>query len=98
MFRRPGDRRWRSLSLIGVAIYAAFLVMAPFAHHDLLCHLKSPQHCSSCTSSQLGADPHTPTILGGHLLDAGQAIPPLIISNGRLVAVRTPGRSPPARS
>ena len=99
MSRRPGDRGRRSLSLLGVALYTVVLVMAPFEHHDLLCHLKTPQHCTSCASSQLGSDPHTPAILGsGQLPDAGQAVSPLVTANGTLVAVRTPGRSPPAIS
>jgi hypothetical protein len=99
MSRRPDDRGWRSLSLIGIAIYAAVLVTAPFQHHDLLCHLKTPQHCTSCAWSQLGADPHTPSILAtGHLPDAGQAVSSLVIANGTLVVVRTTGRSPPAVS
>ena len=44
---------------LGVALYAAVLVMAPFTHHDLACHLKNPQHCTACTSSQASTDPAT---------------------------------------
>ena len=96
---RLGDRGWRCRSLIGVAIYTVVLVTAPFEHHDLLCHLKTPQHCTSCASSQLGADPHMSAIFGtGHLVDAGQAVSPLILATGTLVVVRTTGRSPPATS
>lgn len=85
--------------LIGVAMYTIVLVLSPFEHHDLVCHLKTPQHCTSCASSQLGADPHTSAILGsGHLADAGRAMSPLLIAKGTLIAVRTTGRSPPATS
>jgi hypothetical protein len=99
MSRRPDDRFWRSLSLIGIALYAVVLVTAPFQHHDLLCHLKTPQHCTSCASSQLGADPHPPAILGGgHLADAGTAVSPLVLVTGTLIAASTTGRSPPINS
>jgi len=85
------------LAVVGLAIYALFLVASPFEHHDLLCHLKTPQHCTSCTSSQLGSDPHTPLILGAwHLADAGRAVSFQLLVEGTLLAVRSTGRSPPA--
>ena len=59
MSRRGEDLHSRRLALAGLAIYAVFLVASPFEHHDLLCHLKTPQHCTSCASSQLGSDPHS---------------------------------------
>ena len=97
MSRRSRDRHSQRLALVGLAIYALFLVASPFEHHDLLCHLKTPQHCTSCTSSQLGSDPHTPLILGaGHLADAGCAVSLQILAEGTILAVRSPGRSPPA--
>jgi hypothetical protein len=96
MAGRTADRGRRPLRCIGVAFYAVFLVTAPFAHHDLICHLKTPQHCTSCASSQLGPDPHTPAILGaGHLTDAGCAVLPPVVANGIVLAVRSTGRSPP---
>ena len=82
--------------MIGAAIYAFFLVTAQFEHHDLLCHLRNPQHCTSCTSSQLGSDPQTTPILGAwHLDDAGRAIVFRLIVDDTLLTVRSTGRSPP---
>ncbi len=99
MLGRAGDRSWRSLRLIGVALYALFLVTAPFEHHDLNCELKTPQHCTSCTSSQLGADPQQPAIFGRwRLADAGSAFAFVAASAGVLLPVKTTGRSPPARA
>ena len=63
------------LTIVGIALYAAVLISSPFEHHDLICHLKTPQHCTSCTSSQLGSD--TQILLNPgvwHLADAGRAI------------------------
>ena len=86
----------RRLALVGVAIYALFLVAAPFEHHDLQCELKTPQHCTSCTSTQLGSDPHILLNPGvWHLADAGRAIAVLHLAEDTLLAVRSTGRSPP---
>lgn len=91
------DRRWRALAFAGVAVYAVFLVMAPFEHHDLLCHLKTPQHCTSCSSSLVGSDPSRPAMFGTwQLRDAGRANAVERLAQGTLLAVRTTGRSPPA--
>ena len=97
MSRRGNDLHSRRLALVGLAIYAVFLVASPFEHHDLLWHLKTPQHCTSCSSSQLGSDPHTPLIPGAwHLADAGRAVSFQLLAEGTLLAVRSTGRSPPA--
>ena len=93
---RLRDRRWQPLSCVGVAVYCVFLAIAPFEHHDLLCHLKTPQHCTACTSSQLGSDPHTSAVLGAwHLSDAGRAVTFQLIADDILLPVRSTGRSPP---
>jgi hypothetical protein len=97
MARRGSGRLSRILAFVGLAIYAAFLVASPFEHHDLLCELKTPQHCTSCTSSQLGSDPNTPVVPGvSHLADAGRAVSFQPLPDGTLLAVRSNGRSPPA--
>src|SRR5437899_10000693 len=97
MRSRRHDRRPGVLAHIGVALYAFFLITAPFEHHDLACELKTPQHCTSCTSSVLGSDPHTTAVVGAwHLADAGRVVAVLVISDGALLSVRTTGRSPPA--
>jgi hypothetical protein len=83
---------------IGAALYVAFLVTMPFEHHDLLCELKTPQHCTACTSSQPSTDPHSPAILGDwQLSDAGRAVAFLPIADGVLLSVRSSGRSPPVQ-
>ena len=90
-------RRDRSLlRLAGIALYAAFLVVASFEHHDLICHLKNPQHCSACTASQLGTDPNSPDLLcGWHLAEAGRPVAFQPLARGVLLASQSTGRSPP---
>jgi len=89
-------RRSRRMALIGAALYAVVLLMAPFEHHDLVCHIKTPQHCTSCSASLVGSDPHAPAILQPQLSDAGRAMACLTLAESALFAVRSPGRSPPA--
>ena len=84
------------MAFAGVALYAIFLITAPFEHHDLLCHLKTPQHCTSCSASALGSDPHQPAIVGAwHLADAGSSVIIHLLSEGTQLAAITTGRSPP---
>jgi hypothetical protein len=87
------DRRW--LALAGALLYALFLIVAPFEHHDLLCHLKNPQHCTSCSSSALGNNAPAPTPFVARLADAGSVLQPQLTAAGVLLSVRTTGRSPP---
>jgi hypothetical protein len=94
----PLERRRRpnGHTLVGMALYALFLITAPFEHHDLVCHLKTPTHCTACTSSLLGSDPHTPAAVGASDLPfAGGAFAIDVVADGFLLTVRSTGRSPP---
>jgi hypothetical protein len=80
-----------------MALYVLFLVASPFEHHDLLCHLKTPQHCTSCSGSQLGSDPHALVPPAGRALaDAGSAVADHLLAEGTLLTIRSTGRSPPS--
>ena len=92
-----GDRRWRRLAFAGVALHLVFLMTAQFEHHDLLCHAKTPFHCTTCASSQPSSDPHTPAAVGVcHLTDLGRAVAFLPAVESAVLAVRSSGRSPPS--
>ena len=93
VFGRGRDRR---LTWLGTVVYSLFLILVQFEHHDIVCHLRNPQHCTACVSSQLGSDPQALTApLVSPLTDAGQAISTLDLTPSELVAVATTGRSPP---
>jgi|SRR3954447_7974231 len=97
MIRRGSSRLSPRLALAGVAVYALFLIASPFEHHDLQCELKTPQHCTSCTSTQLGSNPQTLLNPGvWHLADAGRAVATHLLGEDTLLAVGSTGRSPPA--
>jgi len=81
---------------VGLAIYAVFLITAPFLHHDLACELKNPRHCTSCTSNILSSDPNPPVASDASRLDeAGRPVAEAVVVEDLLLAVRTTGRSPP---
>lgn len=91
-----GIRRWRRFTALAFALYAIFLVTAQFEHHDLACHFKTPQHCTSCASSQLGSDPQAPETLQSSLLaDAGTPISFQLLPDSALLDNPSSGRSPP---
>src|SRR5450631_3079913 len=99
MTRRGPGRLARRVALVGMVIYALFLVVSPFEHHDLSCELKTPQHCTSCTSTQLGSDTHVPLAPGSaQLADAGRANAFIVLDEGTLLVVRSTGRSPPTQA
>lgn len=89
--------RLRWLASVGFALYTIFLCATPFEHHDLSCELKTPQHCTACTSSVLSSSPDTPAVPGQwNLIDAGRAVTLEASAKSLLLAVRSTGRSPPA--
>jgi hypothetical protein len=91
------DRRIRRFALLGAVLHTLLLSAAPFEHHDLICHLKTPQHCTSCTSSPVGssAEPHS-TLGAAVFHDAGSAADLEPSSESALLTAANSGRSPPA--
>jgi hypothetical protein len=84
---------------LGVVLYAVVLILAPFTHHDLACHLKDPRHCTACTSNQVGTDPAAvtaPRFVA--FVDLGRAVPSNSQAESVLLAAESTGRSPPAFS
>jgi hypothetical protein len=99
MIGRLVSRRFRWHVGLSLALFAFFLATTQFEHHDIVCHLKNPQHCTACASSQLGSDPHAPVSLSDIVLvDAGGAAPVARLLIGSLLPARLSGRSPPVAS
>ena len=94
-----GIRRWRRFAALAFALYAIFLVTAQFEHHDLACHLKTPQHCTSCNASPLGSAPKASIALTDcQLHDAGSAIAAEALAESVVLSAARSGRSPPTFS
>jgi hypothetical protein len=89
-------RHRRIVRIVASALYCLVLTVASFEHHDFLCHLQHPQHCTACTASPLGCDPETLAVPRTFALaDAGRAITVHLTVEGALLPVRSTGRSPP---
>jgi hypothetical protein len=89
----------RRLGLLRSAIAAACLVALatlPFGHHDLVCHLKSSTHCTTClvgtSADDTSAQPAVPIIV---LADAGRPDDPSRSNPDSCVPDSSSGRSPP---
>ena len=96
MFRRGRPVGRRSSTIVAALFYVLVLAASAFEHHDLLRHLRNPQHCTACTASPLGADP--PAVAAAatsSLHDAGGAIVMDAAATAALLAARSTGRSPP---
>jgi hypothetical protein len=90
-------RRFRRLATLAFALFAVFLATDQLEHHDIACHLKTPQHCTACASSQLGSDPHVPASFQSVVLaDAGGAVVDPVVLTGTVLPARSSGRSPPS--
>jgi hypothetical protein len=90
-------RRLPIIALVGVGFHLLVLAAAPFEHHDLICHLKTPQHCTSCASNPLGSESRISAVAGAcRLADAGRIVALDALPEHARLAVSTHGRSPPA--
>ena len=57
-----------------LAAYFVALAAMPFAHHDVVCHLKSSTHCSTChVGASTDPDGTRPAVTSADLSDAGAA-------------------------
>jgi len=80
-------------------ILAAFFVALaalPLAHHDLVCHVKSPTHCGTChigTSTDDGGA--QPSLAHVDLPDAGLAVEVHASAVSSCALSPSAGRSPP---
>ena len=90
-------RRFQRATWLAAALHVLLLGVGSFEHHDLICHLKTPQHCVACASNPLASESRISTAPGAcGLVDAGQIFAHHVLSEGALLAVGTNGRSPPS--
>jgi hypothetical protein len=94
-----GVNTLRRGTVFSLALYLVVLLGAPFEHHDLACHLKTPQHCTSCVASPAGAASPAPVTFGASpLAEVGRALVSLPDAAVGEPIGPTAGRSPPACS
>jgi hypothetical protein len=84
-------------SKVVLALYMLAAALMPFGHHDLVCHLKSTTHCTTCTvgsSAEVAADPAA--LAKFWLVDAGAAICRASATAGLSARRPASGRAPPS--
>jgi hypothetical protein len=86
--------------VLAKALLAAYVLAAaflPLAHHDVLCHLKSSTHCTTCVVGSSGETAGWAVGLDGiGLRDAGRAILLSAACHHSSPVTASSGRSPPA--
>jgi hypothetical protein len=86
----------RLRSIIAAACLLALSAL-PFGHHDLVCHLKSSTHCTTCLVGTSADDASAqPAILTVVLADAGRTDDSARSIPVSCVLDSSCGRSPPA--
>jgi hypothetical protein len=89
---------FRRLRQALLAAYILAAVLLPLFHHDVLCHLQSSTHCTSCAVASWGeaaGDSRPPGAL--HLSDTGRAVHASAASRRGAFLRASSARSPPAR-
>lgn len=78
-------------------MYIVAVAAMPFAHHDIVCHLKSSTHCSTCHVGTSGDQSNVrPSPARVTLADAGQPCHPHLAHTGDWALSPSAGRAPPA--
>ena len=95
--RRESTRRgWPAVAPAILAAYVFLLAAGPLGHHDIVCHLKSTTHCTTCVYA---SSPGTEARIGADLVPLLIADPLWADRDVRPAAVLASdpgGRSPPA--
>jgi hypothetical protein len=79
-----------------LAAYVLAAALLPLAHHDVLCHLKSSTHCTSCTVGSSGEAASSAIPLEGlRLPDAGRMVLTNPVYRLSAPVQDSSGRSPP---
>src|SRR5436190_24157463 len=79
-----------------LALYVSAAALLPFGHHDLVCHIKSTTHCTTCAVGSSAEASGNLTVLARFwLLDAGIAVIELADAPHADTIRPASGRAPP---
>jgi hypothetical protein len=92
------SRRRLGVMLRGLAaIYIVAVAVMPFAHHDIVCHIKSSTHCSTCHVGTSGDQSNIrPSLARVELADAGPSHHEQHTHAGDWALSPSAGRAPPS--
>jgi hypothetical protein len=85
------------LSKALLATYVLAAALLPLSHHDVVCHLKSSTHCTTClvtTSGEMA--PGAAGLDGAAMCDSGRATTAAAVYVHSTPVSASAGRSPPA--
>jgi hypothetical protein len=80
-----------------LAVYVVAAALMPLSHHDLVCHIKSATHCTTCTVGSSAEAASDPALLARFwLLDAGASLLDPSSAPDAAPLLKLSGRAPPA--
>jgi hypothetical protein len=80
-----------------LALYVIAAALMPLAHHDLVCHVKSTTHCTTCTTGSSAEAAADQAVLSRFwLIDAGAAVVRPASAPHAAPLRALSGRAPPA--
>jgi hypothetical protein len=80
-----------------LALYVLAAALMPLAHHDLICHLKSTTHCTTCTVGSSAEAAVDPAVLARFwLLDVGATLRDAATEPESATIRPSSGRAPPS--
>jgi hypothetical protein len=94
--RRPGAPASGLRLKFVLAFYVLAAALLPLAHHDIVCHLKSSTHCTTCVVGSSAESAGEPAVFGAFTLkDAGDAASPGAVDIESTPRTARSGRAPP---
>ena len=85
---------------LGLKLFLALYVLAaaalPLGHHDVVCHAKTPTHCTTCVASSGAVVGYSDTLAGLGLNDLGLAPSGASQAVSAQVSLSRAGRAPPS--
>ena len=95
--RLPRGPRLDLLLKVVLALYVLAAALMPLAHHDLVCHLKSSTHCTTCLVGSSGeASSDAASLARFWLNDLGAASMGFVAATHSAIISISSGRAPPA--
>ena len=94
---RPGATAPGLRLKLVLALYMIASALLPLAHHDVVCHLKSATHCTTCVVGSSAESNAQPAAFGSFTLkDAGDASTLGTENVESAPCIARSGRAPPA--
>jgi hypothetical protein len=89
---------WPTFSSVLLAVFVAAAALSPLLHHDVVCHIQSPTHCTTCLSGCAAEGPSQPdSPSGSPLVAMGSVVVDPDLVRAAVLPGELAGRSPPVQ-